>query len=191
MDEAVQQDGPDEEPITRRYRDDAYETPPMAVDAAILAQARRAARQRRFDPVGRLLIPLVLGSGIAVAALLTVPLSLDDDATAQPPPAPAITVELDPRFTRDALRPELGTGAESSGHRPQRNLEEAVRDSLPSYRQREPVTVEPEALLDQARRGIASGRDTLAGGSMSRLYSAYPDYPVRAEDERSEEPDRP
>jgi hypothetical protein len=167
--------------VSRRYRELGAEEPPPALDASILAAARRASARR-----SRWYLPLAAAAVavLAVAVAVQVERQEPDPRTApsapQPrthddaaPAKPAETVS-EPEAAKRAAPPELNREAPARQERRLRSQESAPAGSAAKVEAAE----NPERWLERIAELRKQGRQQEADQALAEFRQRYPGYRV-------------
>lgn len=180
--------------LSRRYRDTAEESPPPALDTAILAHARRAARPRRprWAPQLAMAATVVLGVAILFAVQRQEPAPIG--ANSAPAPASAESVRQAPSgaaapATRNAApraRPQPSQPPKiqryqefSSGAAPATADAKEPDFKMPEPKMKAPAPVPArEEWLARIRQLLEQGRREAAIAELQAHRQQYPDQPL-------------
>src|SRR5581483_10230552 len=200
-------DHDDDLEVSRRYRELGPEEPPPALDARILAEARRAAQTRPaplVPPTGRRrwYFPVAAAAVIVLAVAVTAQIEREQrpDAEALPPSAPPVETKkesaappaappkLAPRRpAAQPAEPQPGPAAPAAEMADKRAADAAAAGA-PAAAARAPMQASnlakvqsPEAELERIAQLRRDGKDDEADAALKEFRRRYPDFKIPEE----------
>ena len=166
-----------DETASRRYRELPSEEPPGALDAAILAHARRAVGRRR-----QWTFPIAAAAVLVLAVAVTWQVEREQTRPGRrrpfPPAQPQVLMqeraaEAPPRDQAELAKQQAPAGAVGESRR------EAAIASAPAPAMRAQAFSEtPEAWLERTAKLRAEGRQEEADKALAEFRERYPDFRI-------------